>query len=91
MYYDQRMTQQFLTTKEAADFLSKRFNRNIHDYSVARYCQRGYFPNARRVYEPKGPWIIPLEDLENFEPPGPGRPRKKCDDPGRLCETSNNQ
>jgi len=45
------------------------------------WCQQGRFPNAYTKEESRGPvWIIPESDLNDFEPPKMGRPRKVAEE-----------
>ena len=60
-----------LTTSQAAERLG------VGKSTVNLWCRRGFFPNARSEETPRGPvWLIPESDLEGFEPPKMGRPRK---------------
>jgi predicted site-specific integrase-resolvase len=63
-----------LTTKEAAARLG------VEIVTAKGYCQRGVFPNARKVGRD---WIIPETDIANFAAPANGyprgRPRKKIE------------
>lgn len=44
---------------------------------VRLWCQQGRFKNARQLDTPRGAvWLIPESDLDGFEPPKMGRPRK---------------
>lgn len=45
--------------------------------TVRSWCNRNLFPSAAYIETPAGGyWQIPEEDLKNFTPPKPGRPRK---------------
>lgn len=45
--------------------------------TVRAWCKRGIFQHAELTETVVGPvWIIPENDLENFDPPKMGRPSK---------------
>lgn len=46
--------------------------------TVLEWCHAGRFPNAQHVGKNgRGLWLIPESDLDRFEKPKRGRPRKK--------------
>lgn len=60
-----------LTTSEVAERL------RVGQSTVNLWCRQGKFPNAERVRTPQGGyWVVPEDDLQNFEPPKMGRPPK---------------
>lgn len=66
------MADQFLTTKEVGEHYG------VTNKTVTRWCARGLFEGAFRAGRGRrAPWLIPLRDLEGFEPPQPGRPQEK--------------
>lgn len=61
-----------LTTFDVADIYT------VHPNTARRWCRRGYFPGAVKVWWLKRlEWRIPNAALGEFEPPKCGRPRKK--------------
>lgn len=60
-----------LTTSQAAERLS------VGISTVRLWCQQGRFPHARAQDTPRGVvWLIPENDLNNFEKPRRGAPPK---------------
>jgi len=60
-----------LTTQQVADRLG------VGQSTVTLWCRQKRFPGAYRQETPRGAlWWIPERDLQNFEPPKMGRPRK---------------
>ena len=49
----------------------------VSEATARRWCQRGLFPNARRIGKT---WVIPASDLEGFERPRPGPKRRERED-----------
>ena len=63
-----------LTVSEVAQRLGES-ERNIRNWATQKV-----FPGAQRVDSPRGPyWEIPESDLDSFEKPARGRPKKKKD------------
>lgn len=59
-----------LTTKEIAEKFS------VAERVARRWCEKNYFPNARKETTPRGDyWLVPETDTKNFQPPKIGRPR----------------
>ena len=60
-----------LTTQQVANELGAAYSTVMH------WLRQGMFPGAQQVEESRGPvWYIPAADVENFERPQQGRPRK---------------
>jgi len=60
-----------LTTQQAADRLG------VAQSTITLWCRQKRFPGAYRQDTPRGAiWWIPERDLQDFEPPRMGRPRK---------------
>lgn len=70
-----------LTTVEAAALLAER-GVVVKADTVKHWCQQGKFPGAKAPANQRGVWLIPREDLDNFQPPKIGRPGK-----GKAMET----
>ena len=52
-----------LTTKD----LSERFG--VHHVTARKWCERGLFPNAKKLDSPRGQyWVVPESDLKDFKP-----------------------
>jgi hypothetical protein len=65
------MSKANLTTTQAAERLG------VGKSTVNLWCRQGRFPNAFAQEEARGPvWYIPVTDLEGFNPPTMGRPKK---------------
>lgn len=70
-----------LTTAQAAALLTERgcTDRSggpVKPDTVIRWCQRGALP-AQRIGGPhRGSWLIDPADLDDWQPPAMGRPRK---------------
>jgi hypothetical protein len=61
-----------LTSTQVAERLGKEAR------LVRMWCQQGRFPNAYLEDTPRGAvWLIPERDLEGFESPKMGRPKKQ--------------
>ena len=60
-----------LTTADVARRLDR------PERTVRLWCKQGRFPGARSVTTPRGDyWLIPADDLKNFQEPERGRPAK---------------
>jgi hypothetical protein len=65
-----------VTTKEAQELLARRGITAGYP-TIAQWVREGRFAGARRDETERGPvWRIPVESVENFEPPKMGRPMK---------------
>jgi hypothetical protein len=70
-----------LTTSEVAERLK------VGQSTVNLWCRQGKFPNAERVQTPQGGyWVVPENDLKDFEPPKMGRPPKPKEEKGKGSE-----
>lgn len=75
MGYGARMVKE-LSTSEVAGRLG------VSAITVRLWCRRRLFKNACELPTPRGPvWVIPITDLEGFEAPKLGRPKKKSSAP----------
>jgi hypothetical protein len=61
--------EKLLTTGQAAERLG------VHLITVFNYCRQGVFPNAQKVGAGRGFWVIPENDLIDFERPQVGYPK----------------
>ena len=69
------MSEKYLKASEVA----KRFD--VHAWTVKAWARTGLFPNAKLEENIAGSvWLIPESDLENFQKPEKGRPKKKAEE-----------
>lgn len=65
------MAETFFTASQVAERLK------VSSVTVRVWCKRGIFPRATlKETEFGSGWLIPEGDLQHFEPPKMGRPRK---------------
>jgi Helix-turn-helix domain len=74
------MSEKLLTASQAAKHLK------VSSVTVRVWCKRGLFPHAELKETPFGSgWLIPENEVKNFEPPKMGRPPKaKADKASRT-------
>ncbi|MBC7933535.1 MAG: helix-turn-helix domain-containing protein [Rubrivivax sp.] len=77
------MSELLLTAAQAAARLG------VSGVTVRVWCKRGIFPRAiLKETEFGSGWLIPENDLKDFEPPKMGRPRKPQDETGKTGKKS---
>lgn len=57
-----------LTVSEVAQKLG------VAEVTARQWARQGRFPNARRT---RGGWLVPESDLQNFERPRMGKPKRR--------------